>query len=78
MLCASCFADDVVSACSGSYGVVSIPFQRVTSSRRRAQAHASAASYSFRRDWRAPRPAECVVCPGRNLLSTIVLCVRTM
>jgi len=42
-------SDDVTSAHSGPYGGRSIPLQRVTSLRRRAQANAPAASYWLRR-----------------------------
>ena len=40
MLCTSGFMDDVIFAHNGPYGVTSVPLQRVTSLRRRAQADA--------------------------------------
>ena len=43
------FVDDVIFARYGPYGGVSIPLQRVTPLRRRAQANVPAASCLFRR-----------------------------
>ena len=40
MLCTSGFMDDVIFAHNGPYEVTSVPLQRVTSLRRRAQANA--------------------------------------
>jgi len=47
--CTSDFVNDVIFAHNGAYRRVSIPLQRVTSLRRRAQANASAASHRLRR-----------------------------
>jgi len=48
-MCSSGFMDDVIFARYGPYGGVSIPLQRVTPLRRRAQANVPAASCLFRR-----------------------------
>jgi len=50
VLCTSGFTDDVVFARNGPYVGVPMPLQRVTSLRRRAQAHAPAASYCLSRN----------------------------
>ena len=66
------FSNDVMFSDNGPRGGTSIPLQRVTSLRRRAQANAPAASYrlSFvlendgRRDWTIP---SCKGMPGAEL-----------
>jgi len=45
MLCTSGFMDDIIFVRNGPYGDMSIPLQRMTLLRCRAQANAPAASY---------------------------------